>query len=188
MRALLVNADCVPIRVISWERAISMILDKKAEVLEHYSGHFIRSVNQIFDFPAVVRLLKYRKPRVRVRFNRFNLLVRDNYTCAYCGCRPWKVTRPDYEMLTLDHVVPRSKGGKTTWVNIVTACVDCNRKKADKLLKDTKLRLRFEPRSPTALDVLHMSITRCDIQKEWIDYLPEQAKEWANYWTVELEP
>lgn len=186
--ALLLNADFQPLRLIRWERAIMLIYEKKAELLENYAGKFIRSVNAIFDSPAVLRLIKYRKSKNRIRFNRFNVMARDNHTCAYCGKKPWKVQAPDYEELTLDHVIPRSKGGKTTWLNIVTACIDCNRKKADKSPKEMNMILRFEPRYPTAPDILRMSICKHRIEKEWVDYLPEQAKEWGTYWTSELQP
>lgn len=186
--ALLINADYQPIRLIGWERAISLVLERKAEIIENYAGRVIRSVTQVFDFPAVVRLLKYKKTKLRVRFNRYNVMARDNFTCAYCGIRPWKETRPNYEALTLDHIVPRSKGGKTTWLNIITACIDCNRNKADKSLREARMTLRKEPHAPTSMDILRMSLTRYPLQQEWIDYLPVQAKEWAKYWTVELEP
>lgn len=187
-RALLINADYQPIRLISWKKAVALIYNEKAELVENYAGRVVHTVSQWFDLPAVIRLIHHHKIKVRVRFNRKNVLARDNFTCAYCGVRPWKEKYPDYDRLTLDHIVPRSKGGRTTWLNIATACVECNRKKADKSMAEAKMKLRFEIKSPNPMDILRMSVTKYPMQKEWIDYLPPQAKDWANYWTVELEP
>jgi 5-methylcytosine-specific restriction endonuclease McrA len=187
-RALLINADYQPIRLISWEKAVTLIYESKAELIENYAGRVVRSVSLLFDLPAVIRLIRYKKVKSRIRFNRYNVLARDNYTCAYCGLRPWKDKYPNYDLLTLDHIVPRSKGGKTTWLNIVTACVACNRMKADKSVKDASLALRYEARVPNSMDILRMSIIRYPMQKEWVSYLPPQAQNWSSYWTVELEP
>jgi 5-methylcytosine-specific restriction endonuclease McrA len=197
--ALLLNADYQPIKVISWERAFSLLLEEKVDLVVGYAKDLIRSVSLSFEKPAVVRLREFYRPRNRMRFNRQNVLARDGYTCAYCGTMPLRRGRPDLEQLTLDHVIPRaqSKGGTvrtaagktvsvTCWENIVTACYDCNAVKADRTPAQAKMSLRYQPRAPSTLDALRMTIIKAKIPTEWIDYLPEGSG-WSGYWTDELD-
>jgi 5-methylcytosine-specific restriction endonuclease McrA len=202
--ALLLNADYRPVKIIRWERAFILLMEEKAELVVGYVDEVVRSVSDIWEKPAVVRLREFisdRKLSGRVRFNRTNLLARDAYTCQYCGLLPLTPRgNPDIERLTLDHVVPRSlsKEGKvklpwskkvvsvTCWENIVTACADCNAAKADFPLDKTGFRLKTIPRAPTAVDVLRMSLTRIHIPDEWTSYLPE-GSQWKGYWTNDLE-
>lgn len=196
--ALLLNADYRPIKVISWERAFMLILEEKADLVADYVGHAIRTVSLSWAKPAVIRLRKFATIEGRVRFNRANLIARDGYRCVYCGISPSRNGRPDLEELTLDHVIPRaqSKGGTvflpwsrkrvavTCWENVVTACRDCNARKADRTPEQAGLRLVSPPRPPTSLDILRMSLTRIKIPTEWTDYLPDG---WAGYWTDPLD-
>ena len=120
---LLLNSSFEPLKVISWQRAVTMFFMGKIEVVEEYE-HQIRSVSLVIKAPAVVRLLRFVKMgRKSPPLCRSNILARDNFQCQYCARD--LTTRE----ATLDHVIPRSRSGKTTWDNIVCCCAACNRKK-----------------------------------------------------------
>jgi 5-methylcytosine-specific restriction endonuclease McrA len=140
---LLLNACGEPAEVITWERALVLVYLGKAELLEAYEAT-VRSVSATWPMPAVVRLRRYvRRPRAVVRFSRANVFRRDEFACQYCGARPGT------SRLTFDHVVPRAKGGRTEWTNIVTACVRCNARKADRTPAEARMPLRRNPTPPT---------------------------------------
>ena len=133
---LLLNADFRPLKIISWQRAITMLLDEKVDLVTGYVNDIIRSVSVEWVKPAVVRLKEFHRIRSKTRFSRQNVLARDSYACGYCGAVPRRGGRPNIEDLTIDHVVPRSQGvdGKVTlpwdgrrvsitcWDNVITAC------------------------------------------------------------------
>ncbi len=122
-KTLLLSQSYEPIKVISWQRAITLLFLGKVEVVEEY-GDAVRSVTFIIKIPSVVRLLRaFRRHHRPVKFSRVNIYARDGYACQYCG------DKLGVDELTYDHVVPRSQGGRTEWTNIVTACHDCNRRK-----------------------------------------------------------
>jgi 5-methylcytosine-specific restriction endonuclease McrA len=197
---LVLNADWTPLRVVPWERAVTLLLEDKVSLVEAYAGRFIRSASFGLPHPAVVVLRRYQSFRNRVRFNRQNVLARDSYACQYCGARPVRQSgRPDLSELTLDHVVPRARsvngrvpvaeGGTvsvTCWDNVVTACVPCNAKKADRTPAEARMPLRVRPRSPSGLDLLWMALLQVEVPDEWRDWLPEGSP-WREYWTAELE-
>ncbi|MEM6926110.1 MAG: HNH endonuclease [Myxococcota bacterium] len=199
MNAVLVlNADYSPLRVVPWQRAIGMLLDDKASLVQAYANRMIRSASLSLPHPAVVALHRYSKFRSRVRFNRANVLARDHYTCQYCGLEPRRASgRPDLTELTIDHVVPRAQAREgrvfvrgqwrpvTCWENVTTACVDCNVDKADQTPREAGMTLRTSPRAPTHLDVLWMALFSVDIPEEWREFLPEDSP-WRAYWTAEL--
>lgn len=203
--ALLLNADYTPYKVIPWRRAVELLLDERADLIEGYVDRFVRSVSMAVPWPAVLRLRRFVKSRMRVRFTRHNVLARDDYTCAYCGVAPRKQDgRPRLEELSIDHVVPRAqaRNGKvrahrstgldgripvTCWENVVAACLDCNLGKAARTPEQAHLVLRFTPRMPTIADVLRMHLQRVVIPDEWKAWLPESASTWAGYWTDELD-
>jgi 5-methylcytosine-specific restriction endonuclease McrA len=196
---LVLNADWTPLRVVPWERAVSLLLEEKVSLVESYAGRFIRSASVGVPHPAVVVLRRYQSFRNRVRFNRANVLARDSYTCQYCGAKPVKSSgRPDLTELTLDHVVPRAQStagrivlsdGRTVsvtcWENVVTACVPCNARKADRTPAEAKMPLRARPRIPSGLDLLWMALVQVNIPTEWRDWLPAGSP-WRDYWTAEL--
>jgi 5-methylcytosine-specific restriction endonuclease McrA len=202
---LLLNADYTPIQVIGWEKAIVMILESKVTLVAGYVGRFIHTASKAMEWPAVVALNRYKETFRKLRFNRFNILARDSYTCNYCGVAPKNAEgRPLIDQLTLDHIVPRaqSKNGMVTlpwngkrvtvtcWENVVTACYTCNHSKADRTPEQAKMKLRRIPNKPTPWDTVRMSIARTRIPEEWMDYLP-QAQDliaWRDYWNVELDP
>ena len=149
---LLLNASYEPLKIISWQRAVTMFFNGKVEVLEEYDQS-IRSVSLVIKAPAVVRLLRFISiGRKAPPLCRTNILARDNFECQYCGD---ELTSKE---ATLDHVVPRSQNGGTTWENIVCCCVDCNRKKGGRTPHQARMRLRKQPIKPEWLPVLQMRL------------------------------
>jgi 5-methylcytosine-specific restriction endonuclease McrA len=146
---LVLNHSFEPLQFTNARRAISLLLSGKAEPVEA-SPRVIRSPSVALALPAVIRLAVYiRKPFLdRVAFNKKNILRRDGYTCQYCSRRG--------EKLTVDHVVPRSRGGQTTWTNVVAACLRCNLLKGNRMLEEVRLRLIREPVHPQFLFSVHL--------------------------------
>jgi 5-methylcytosine-specific restriction endonuclease McrA len=171
-RTLVLSPGYEPVKVVSWQRAITLLFLGKVEVIEEYDRD-IKSTSLVIKIPAVVRLLAaIRRHRQPVKFSRVNIYGRDRYSCQFCGAK-----KPIAE-LTYDHVVPRSQGGKTTWTNIVTACESCNRKKANRTPEQAGMRLLAQPVQPQALPALVITVSRESVPDAWRDYL---------YWTGELE-
>jgi 5-methylcytosine-specific restriction endonuclease McrA len=170
-QVLLLNLSYEPLKVINWKKAITLLCLGKVEVIEEY-GNDIHSVSLTIKLPAVVRLLRLiKRPKKPVRFSRQNIYARDRYRCQYCGRR--FVT----EELTYDHVLPRSRGGKTAWENIVTCCISCNRKKGGKTPEEAKMRLIRRPVRPSWVPALRITIGIREVPTAWRDYL---------YWNMEL--
>lgn len=139
---LLLNQGYQPLKVIPWRRALCMTFLGKVEVVSDHLWE-VATVSRAYPVPAVVRLLKHvRGVPTHVRFSRENVYLRDQHLCQYCGRR----FRP--RELTLDHVVPRAHGGRTTWRNVVAACVPCNRRKGGRTPEQAGLVLRNYPRRP----------------------------------------
>ena len=169
---LLLNATYEPLRVITWQRAIRLLTLGKVEVVEE-TDHEIRSVSFVIRLPSVVRLLRLIRPRRRpLKFSRQNIYLRDNFRCQYCG------VRVSSQELNLDHVSPRSLGGKTCWENIVTCCVPCNVRKGGDTPEAVGMRLVSRPLKPDRLPGLAITISWQNAPDSWRDYL---------YWNVELE-
>jgi 5-methylcytosine-specific restriction endonuclease McrA len=139
---LVLNQNYEPLNVCSLKRAVVLVFSRKAEILE--AGELpVRSATDQYDAPSVIRLYRLiRRPRPRVKLTRREIFTRDNHTCQYCG-----MIGGD---LTVDHVVPRSRGGLHTWDNVVTACRPCNHRKGGKTLQEARLRLLREPNEPPA--------------------------------------
>ena len=160
-KVLVLNQSYEPLMVINAKRAIVLIIKEKVKMLEKYSEN-IRSVQNSFDLPSVIRLnfyvhLKYRD----IVLNRRNILKRDDYRCQYCA----KQATP----LTLDHIVPKNKGGKDSWENLVAACSKCNTRKGDTLLKHMDMKLLKKPRKPSKLFQLQTYVNKK--QDNWKQYL-----------------
>lgn len=170
-QVLLLNLSYEPLKVINWKKAITLLCLGKVEVIEEY-GRDIRSVSMTIRLPSVVRLLRMvKRPKRPVRFSRQNIYARDRYRCQYCG------VRFPTEELTYDHVLPRSRGGRTEWENIVTCCVACNRKKGGKTPEEARMHLIRKPFRPTWVPALRITIGIKEVPNTWRDYL---------YWNVEL--
>ena len=171
-QVLLLNATYEPLRVITWQRAICLLTLGKVEVVEE-TDREIRSVSFVIRLPSVVRLLRLIRPRRReVKFSRQNIYLRDNFRCQYCG------VRVSSQELNLDHVIPRSLGGQTTWENIVTCCVPCNARKGGSTPEAVGMRPISRPVRPSRLPGLSITINMQNAPDAWRDYL---------YWNVELE-
>jgi 5-methylcytosine-specific restriction endonuclease McrA len=185
---LCLNADWSPIRIVSWEHAIELILEGKVSVVEADPARFVRSERLAMQWPLVIALRKYRSIRGRVKFSGKHVIVRDLGRCNYCGFAPRTPDgRIDRETLTHDHVVPRAqaKDGKvflpwsrkwvnvTSWENATTACRPCNMRKADRTPDQAKMKLLVYPRIPTQADVLRMSLSKVrKVPEIWNQYLP----------------
>ena len=174
--ALVLNADYrplsyYPLSLWSWQDAIKAIFLDRVTVLSHYDRR-VSSPSFQMKLPSVVCLKTFVKPSRHPAFTRFNVFLRDRFSCQYCGTR---------EDLTFDHVIPRSRGGLTTWENVVAACSPCNLRKGGHMPDDCGMHPMQEPFPPTVHD-LHRNgrlFPPNYLHESWIDYL---------YWDSELEP
>jgi 5-methylcytosine-specific restriction endonuclease McrA len=161
---LVLNQNYEPLNVCNEKRAIVLVNRGKAEVLEHGKGH-IRTPSQAYQLPSVIRLIYLiRRPRPKARLTRREIFLRDNFTCQYCGNRG--------KDLTLDHVVPRHKGGKHTWENLVSACRSCNHRKGGKTVEEAKMNLRRAPVQPR-VSTSYMLSQYLQSFVEWQKFVPE---------------
>ncbi|MEF3276007.1 MAG: HNH endonuclease [Chloroflexus sp.] len=145
-RVLVLNASYEPLQLISVRRAIILLLQEKAELVEAAMQH-LRAQSVTYSVPLVIRLVRYiRIPRqLRLPCSRRGVFARDRETCQYCGKQPGRAN------LTMDHVIPRSQGGQTTWDNVVTACRDCNHRKGGRTPEQANMTLLSTPRQPQYL-------------------------------------
>lgn len=193
--ALVLNKRWAPIQVTSVKEAIGLVAKGSALILEpetyqthdlstwdavsrakaHFTNEMIRSARLAILPPEVILLTTYEGIGERsVVFSRKNLFKRDHYTCQYCGAQPGP------EELTVDHVVPRSRGGISSWENCVLACVECNKRKADRTPEKAGLKLRKVPRKPSWRTLAHVPPR---LRREsWEQFLSRA------YWEIELEP
>lgn len=154
-RTLVLNQGYQPLDAVCWQDAFCLIFRDKAEVVTEYTGIVVRSASDEFAVPAVLRLFEYSKPAPNhTKFCRENVFLRDEHTCQYCGYKG------PARALTFDHVHPRSKGGPTSWTNIVTACRPCNSRKADCTLRESGMKLRSAPIVPSRHQVQHTLFSR----------------------------
>lgn len=202
VQVLKLSSGYEPLEKIPWEAAMRLLLLGKAEVLEEYVDQHARTlrlppwlaeaaeariperhepdcvVTVTWRLPSVIRLLKQAPRKRTVKFSRQNMYTRDAGRCQYCG------HGVSHAKSTYDHVIPRSKGGKTRWENIVIACHDCNQKKANRTPEEAGMKLLRKPIRPTkAVDVATLTIA-------WHDGMPESWRQWIRdqvYWTGELE-
>ncbi|RMG89167.1 MAG: HNH endonuclease [Chloroflexi bacterium] len=173
-RVLLLNGNTwEPIAVISVPRAISLLLAGKAMVVEE-TGKFLRTVREHFPVPSVIALRYYvNVPRRRTHWSRKGVLVRDNFTCIYCGAQPGTIqkgrvlSKSDF---TIDHIIPRSRGGKDTWTNTACACASCNHRKGNRLHHEAGMRLRWEPKRPRTSYLVVAIGNGPDAWKRYIEY------------------
>ena len=171
-RTLVLSQGYEPLKVIPWERAITLLFLGKIEVIEEYD-HNIRSTSIVIKMPAVVRLLSaFKRHKKKVKFSRINIFGRDGYKCQYCS-KKGKLAE-----LTYDHIVPKSRGGKTTWTNIVTCCEPCNSKKRDRTPNEAGMHLRSKPGQPNWVPSMTIRISKSSAPSAWASYL---------YWTSELD-
>ena len=174
--ALVLNADYrplsyYPLSLWSWQDSIKSVFLDRVTIVSNYD-RIIRSPSLSLKLPSVIALKSYISTQSNPNFTRFNVFLRDKFSCQYCGSK---------SELTFDHLLPRSKGGKTDWDNVVTACSNCNVKKGGRLLTHSGMQLNNKPFQPTTED-LHKNGKNFPpnfLHESWMDYL---------YWDVELEP
>jgi len=156
-KVLVLNSTSIPINICSWKRAITLVFKEKAEGLEKSK----KLINERYDLPYVIRLKNYvPAPYSGVVMSRKNVFLRDNHVCQYCGKNG---------NLTIDHIIPKSKGGKDNWENTVVCCIRCNNKKGDKTPEEAGMKLVNTPYKPPSSLYLH--ITRLGPVPEcWYDY------------------
>jgi 5-methylcytosine-specific restriction endonuclease McrA len=163
---LVLNRGYEPLNICRARRALTLIFDGKAEMLENGTG-FIHTVAKQYELPSVIRMAYFiKRPVPKPRLSRLEIFHRDNHTCQYCG----KKSAP----LTVDHVVPRNQHGQHTWENLVTACAQCNRRKAGRTPEQAGMKLLQTPRRP-AKDTFYY-IRRHTPRPQWQKYLPNGKK------------
>lgn len=167
-RVLILNASYEPLHVCSVKRAVSLLMHEVAERIED-SDKVLRSPSQLFPVPSVIRLKKFvKRPfRQRVAFNRKNVFRRDEHSCQYCGIKASE--------LTLDHVLPRSRGGSTSWENVVACCHKCNARKRDRLPDEANMHLNRKPFAPQFMFSSAFGLIS-DVDPLWEAYLPKAKK------------
>lgn len=152
-----------------WQAAIKMSYERRVDVLVSYQEK-VSSPSVTWQLPAVIRQKKTTgKRRRRVSFSRRNVFLRDRFSCQYCGDH---LRERD---LTLDHVIPKSQGGRRTWENLVTACRPCNRKKANHSCDDAGMFPSRRPVVPKSLPVLEPSFDLRMVPEEWLPFLPDRG-------------
>jgi 5-methylcytosine-specific restriction endonuclease McrA len=159
---LVLNATFEPINVCTVRRAAVLLLKEKAEIIEH-SEWELHSASVTIPRPMVIRLVRYvlvPRDTHRRKITRRAVFARDDWTCQYCGSR---------SNLTVDHVVPRSRGGASSWENIVASCAPCNRRKGDRLAAQVGMHLSREPRTPSPHIFIHVASPT--IPAAWRQYL-----------------
>jgi 5-methylcytosine-specific restriction endonuclease McrA len=173
--ALVLNADFrplsyYPLSLWPWQDVIKAVFLDRVDVVAQYD-QVVRSPSFEMRLPSVVCLRDYVVQDRSPAFTRFNVFLRDGFKCVYCGC-------PDD--LTFDHLIPRHRGGRTTWDNIVTACAPCNLRKGGKMPKDAGMHPLRGPRRPSTHELQHMGrrFPPNHLHESWVDYL---------YWDTELE-
>lgn len=175
-RTLLLNADYRPKDIICWRKAVEMLYKETVYVLAEYEDWKVRSPSLTLVVPSVLVLKNYVKWHDRVSFSRTNIYIRDDFSCMYCGksARDKELRLRD---LTYDHVLPKSRGGPTTWDNIVTSCYKCNHKKADRLPKEAGMSLLQKPYEPKQYNGIEYSLVGKKIPEKWKDYMTPAALE-----------
>ncbi|WP_435141943.1 HNH endonuclease [Pseudopelagicola sp. nBUS_19] len=173
--ALVLNADYrplsyYPLSLWPWQDAIKAAYMDRVDVVAEYD-EVVRSPSTVIQIPSVVVLKDYVRPQKRVAFTRFNLFLRDEFCCQYCGARG---------DLTFDHVVPRAAGGVTSWQNVVAACSPCNLRKGSKSLRWAGMNLRKPPRQPASEELRNLGrkFPPNYLHGSWMDFL---------YWDAELD-
>jgi len=170
-QTLVLNATFEPLRIVPWQKAITLLFQGKVEVLAVHDRE-IRGVTVRVRLPSVLRLLRHvrmKRAFADVPFSRANVYARDEHRCQYCG------ERFPPAQLTFDHVIPVARGGHKGWDNIVTCCIPCNRQKGDRLPEQAGMHLVRKPSRPKAHPHLTLSIGMKTAPASWRDYL---------YWDV----
>jgi 5-methylcytosine-specific restriction endonuclease McrA len=160
-KVLVLNASYEPLNITNWQRAVVLLIKGKAEELEHNGKYIYTNI----PLPSVIRLRHYVQiPYKDIPLTRRNILERDRHTCQYCNYRG--------DDLTLDHIIPRSRGGGESWENLAAACVRCNIRKGNRTPKEAQMALLRQPSKPHSS--LHFEIvkhTKGNVNQEWKKYV-----------------
>ena len=164
--ALILNASYEPIRIINWQKALLLWLQERVDVLD-FHGFYAHSTSKSFQLPSILKLKKYINLRHHhgVRLTRQNAFIRDNFQCQYC-----LKTLPKKD-LTIDHIIPLSKGGGNTWENVTTACHPCNNSKGSKSLAEFKKSPKNKPYQPEWLPNTDLRFKSVTTPETWKPYL-----------------
>ena len=179
METLVLTQSYQPVARVTWQRAMTLMCLGKVEVVDEYSDREIRSMSVTFKMPSIVRFLHtVRRKKKAIKFSRENVYARDKGRCQYCQK---KIPRAKS---TYDHVTPKSKGGRTTWDNIVISCIPCNQKKKDLSPAQAGMRLKTRPIRPKSLpNVYTFTMTwRDGMPPSWRDFMASY-----QYWNSELD-
>lgn len=172
MRTLVLNADFIPLHLVplstvTWQEAIILMYQKKATALE-YHDKIVHSPSTTMQVPSVIVLKSYKYFKKFAKLNKYNIKLRDGFICQYC------MKRYSVKSLTIDHVLPRSHGGKNTWTNQVAACKPCNHNKKN----NRAIIPRKKPKKPTYYDLAKMQLqTDRSLNPEWQQYIPKSMLE-----------
>ncbi len=162
---LMLSQNYEPLNVCRVRRAVVLIYGGKAEMLEDGSG-FIHSADRLVPLPSVIRLAHIvKRPRLERKMTRHEIFNRDKYTCQYCGRQT--------QQLTLDHIIPRSRGGEHTWENVVSACVTCNHRKAGRTPEQAGMKLLHTPTHPHNNLPFHVPYHYIQSHDSWLKYFPQ---------------
>lgn len=154
-RVLVLNQSYEPLTICSPKKALVLLYLTKAELIAENKSRAVHTVTKNFDFPSIIKLSEYKRiPYRQVEISRKNIFRRDGHRCQYCGTKS--------SPMTIDHVVPKSKGGKDTWENLVTACFKCNNRKGDVSPAEAGLKLRSDPSKPNFILYLHQKLGNID--------------------------
>ncbi len=171
MQTLVISQSYEPVKIVSWQRALTLLFLGKVEVLESYEDS-IRSPSYAIKAPSVVRLLQaFRRVKKAAKFSRINIYARDGYRCQYCGIK-LLISEGTY-----DHVIPRAQGGKTEWTNIVTCGEPCNSRKSSRTPEQAGMKLKKQPTRPEWTPSMIVRLGP-HTPESWRDYV---------YWAGELE-
>ncbi len=156
-QCVLLNADYTFLNVVHWKRAVCLLAKGKVEVVKDSAKIVKSSSGAVLKIPAVMRLIKLIRTiyRTGVAFCKKNVLIRDGFQCAYCGSNKFK--------LTIDHIIPKSRGGKSTFENCVASCKCCNTKKGNQLPSQVNMFLKVQPRQPTISEFLRLKLQKLGI-------------------------
>lgn len=156
-KVLVLNADYTPINVTTVFRGYILVSKGKAEILKSAETP-LNTGKLTFMRPLIIRLYNYVKHRIhKLKINRHRLYKRDNYECVYCGSK---------KNLTIDHILPKSRGGENSWLNLITCCSSCNRKKGDRTPEESNMKLRFKPYEPN----IFSEIINSNVEGIWMEF------------------
>ena len=159
---LLLNANFEPLNICNTRRAFGLMMTSKATLVLNGRG-FIHTVSQEYPRPSIIRLERMiKRPRIQVKLSKREVMRRDNFTCQYCGQRASR--------LTIDHIVPRSQGGKHNWSNLVAACPACNHRKGGRTLEQAHMRLLCTPREPPS-SAAYLYARHLNHNEDWIPFI-----------------